>query len=324
MGLATDSEMFHFSTDDLPERDRTTVWREVFGQQIIKVQWEGLPDTHFSYAAKFRKMPGLSIAVGESSAFRAERTPQLAADGNDDLLLTINTEGFAYASQFGREARIESSAGFLMSAAETSTILYPESARWIVIGVPRKTICAMVSNPERVVGEALRQTDTTRLLVNYVSWAGNGIDCTNPKLRQIFVTHVQDLFSLALGTTRDGDELARGRGLRAARLVSIKADIMANLSRRELSAEMIGRLQGLTASYIRKLFASEDISFTDYVLEQRLLFAYRRLNDSHFADRSISALAYEAGFGDLSYFNRTFRRRFGITPSEARDAAGQK
>jgi len=25
-----------------------------------------------------------------------------------------------------------------------------------------------------------------------------------------------------------------------------------------------------------------------------------------------------AGFGDLSYFNRTFRHRYGITPSDAR------
>jgi AraC-like DNA-binding protein len=24
------------------------------------------------------------------------------------------------------------------------------------------------------------------------------------------------------------------------------------------------------------------------------------------------------GFGDLSYFNRTFRRRYGMTPTEAR------
>jgi AraC-like DNA-binding protein len=42
------------------------------------------------------------------------------------------------------------------------------------------------------------------------------------------------------------------------------------------------------------------------------------LIDPRCADHTISAVAYEAGFGDLSYFNRTFRRRYGATPSEVR------
>jgi AraC-like DNA-binding protein len=42
------------------------------------------------------------------------------------------------------------------------------------------------------------------------------------------------------------------------------------------------------------------------------------------AGRSITAVAFEAGFNDLSYFNRTFRRRFGLTPSEARAARGPR
>jgi AraC-like DNA-binding protein len=34
---------------------------------------------------------------------------------------------------------------------------------------------------------------------------------------------------------------------------------------------------------------------------------------------SITAIAFDAGFGDLSYFNRTFRRRYGATPSDIRN-----
>jgi AraC-like DNA-binding protein len=45
------------------------------------------------------------------------------------------------------------------------------------------------------------------------------------------------------------------------------------------------------------------------------------LTDSRFASRSISALAFDTGFGDLSYFNREFRRRYHATPSEVRRAA---
>lgn len=41
------------------------------------------------------------------------------------------------------------------------------------------------------------------------------------------------------------------------------------------------------------------------------------------ARHTVAAIAYEAGFNDLSYFNRAFRRRYGMTPSDAR-ANGQR
>lgn len=72
---------------------------------------------------------------------------------------------------------------------------------------------------------------------------------------------------------------------------------------------------------MRKLFESEDTSFTQFVLGQRLARAHALLSDPHFADRSIAALALEAGFGDLSYFNRAFRRRYGASPSAVHTAA---
>ena len=68
------------------------------------------------------------------------------------------------------------------------------------------------------------------------------------------------------------------------------------------------------------LFESEGTTFTEYVLEQRLTCAYHMLADSARHDWTISAIAFEVGFGNLSYFNRVFRRRFGMTPSDARRA----
>jgi AraC-like DNA-binding protein len=42
------------------------------------------------------------------------------------------------------------------------------------------------------------------------------------------------------------------------------------------------------------------------------------LSNTQLAERTISVIAYEAGFGDLSHFNRAFRRRYGETPSDIR------
>jgi AraC-like DNA-binding protein len=61
------------------------------------------------------------------------------------------------------------------------------------------------------------------------------------------------------------------------------------------------------------------MTFTEFVLEQRLLSARRLLSSPNGHQGKIGTVAYNVGFNDLSYFNRTFRRRFGVTPSEWRD-----
>jgi AraC-like DNA-binding protein len=42
--------------------------------------------------------------------------------------------------------------------------------------------------------------------------------------------------------------------------------------------------------------------------------------DRRWADRNIASIAFDSGFGDLSYFNRTFKRFYGTSPSEIRRA----
>ena len=64
----------------------------------------------------------------------------------------------------------------------------------------------------------------------------------------------------------------------------------------------------------------EGVTYTHFVLWHRLDRALRMLRDPRHAARRIGDIAYDAGFGDLSYFNRAFRRRYGATPSEMRNA----
>jgi AraC-like DNA-binding protein len=84
----------------------------------------------------------------------------------------------------------------------------------------------------------------------------------------------------------------------------------------ELSVAEVAQRQRVTPRYVHKLFENEGLTFSSFVLGQRLARARRMLSDPRLADRNISAIAFAVGFGDLSYFNRTFRRQYGVTPSE--------
>lgn len=56
-------------------------------------------------------------------------------------------------------------------------------------------------------------------------------------------------------------------------------------------------------------------SFIEYLNEYRLTMASRLLISS---ESSILAIAEEVGYENLSYFNRTFKKRFGMTPRDYR------
>jgi AraC-like DNA-binding protein len=76
----------------------------------------------------------------------------------------------------------------------------------------------------------------------------------------------------------------------------------------------------ISVRYIQRLFEYEGTTFSQFVRDQRLVQVHRMLADPRHVHRPISTIAYDVGFGDLSTFNREFRRRFGATPSDVRAA----
>ena len=103
--------------------------------------------------------------------------------------------------------------------------------------------------------------------------------------------------------------MPEGRAIAAARLRAIMADIAAYLGDCDLTAAAVARRQRVTPRFVHKLFEQEGLVFSRFVLAAlgaRAPNAYVRL-----AQRSISSVAFEVGFGDLSYFNRAFRRCYG-------------
>lgn len=94
---------------------------------------------------------------------------------------------------------------------------------------------------------------------------------------------------------------------------------MAALGRDDLCLSEIATRSGLSPRQAQRLFERASTTFTEFVLEQRLLQARKLLGDPRARTRKISDIAHSSGFSDLSYFNRAFKR-FGATPSELREA----
>lgn len=321
-GPANDFACTHFSTDTLPERERVAMLRDFIGPVVARLDIEptGAGRLHFEVTA--RATPDLAISTLAFSALRAERTSVLAADGNDNCLLSfLHSPGNSVLYR-GNEVRPGEGAGTLLSMADPfACATVGGIARGMTVSVPRRVLADMVPDLEDCFARVMvRNSEVLRLLVGYVGLLDSN-DLTTPELRSRVVAHVHDLAGLALGASRDVAEIAKGRGLRAARLHAIKANIRASLDEPGLTLTSVAARHGVSPRYVQVLFEDDRTTFSHFLVAERLSRAHRMLRDPQQLPRSISAIAYAAGFSDLSHFNRVFRRRYGETPSQVRAAA---
>ena len=132
---------------------------------------------------------------------------------------------------------------------------------------------------------------------------------------------LHQLAALALEGTQSADrpDLA---GVGSARLSLIRHDVLHHLTDPELDIVSVARRKGVTPRYIQRLFEREGLTFGQFLRDSRLDLARRAIETGD--GRTISAIAYDCGFGDLSHFNRMFRQRFAATPREIKAAALRK
>jgi AraC-like DNA-binding protein len=313
-----DIRILRFSTDELPERDRLPIMREVHGRLCARVDIEPAPGVPLHYRVTAMALPGLTVSMFSESPLTIQRTRELLADGNDDVVFAVPPTAANMLSHRGRELSPIRDA-VLLSAADVLRIDVASGSQCPMVTLSRQRLALLVPGLEDAFMRPVPQdTAALQLLTRYVRLFDDQQSLAIPELRSLVVNHVYDLVALALGATRDAAAIANGRGVRAARLHAIKTEILNGLNRHELSLAGLAARQGVTPRHVQMLFESDGTTFSRFVLDQRLARAHHMLNSPLLAERTISTIAYEAGFGDLSHFNRAFRRRYGETPSDVR------
>jgi AraC-like DNA-binding protein len=126
------------------------------------------------------------------------------------------------------------------------------------------------------------------------------------------------------GRIDDGvDGLQRRRfDVRVERRAAILREIEKRIGDPGLSAITVASLLGITVRYVHLLLEETGVHFSHHVLDRRLEKAAALLRDPQWRDRLIIEIAAEAGFSDISHFNRAFRRKFRATPSVIRKSSG--
>ena len=118
---------------------------------------------------------------------------------------------------------------------------------------------------------------------------------------------------LKYGLIQIYDKPLEGGDVQAVRRV---VDYIADNYRENITLAKLADVVNMSETGLSRLFRNiTGMSCIDYVIEYRMSKAMSLVR---FSDKPIIEIAYEVGFNNISYFNRTFKKRFHRTPSQCR------
>jgi AraC-like DNA-binding protein len=319
MSSATASRI-HFNSDALPERDRFPM----FCEEMRRYAALDILARDDDFRASIDMRCAGSVGIGHIITTPSDyiRSAPLVRDGDDALCVVLCLDGGAYQTQRDDDQGLRAGEGVVCDNGRVGSIHVLADSQFWSLKIPRSLIARQLPQVARFAGMKLDRSPAARqLLFGYLQGLRDMDLSADGRARALCEQHLVDLIAVALGAQGDARKCAEERGIRAARRNAVLGAIESRSSDPGLSASAVAVMLGVTARYVHLLLEETGLSFTHHVLRTRLEKAAALLRSPQRRHHKISDIAAEAGFADLSYFNRAFRRHYGATPSDVRRAA---
>jgi AraC-like DNA-binding protein len=297
---------------------RYEMWREEFGRKWLAADFSPIGCDYLASEITASRHSFITLGSMRGTPLQIHHRDGVTENALGNMCFIVASGCCMRASQCGRSIELSRGDITLLTAAEPALLTQlTEGERWS-IRIPHGLLADLCKDVEDKMVRQIACGELSRLLSHQIEAARRLRPKHAPSADHATAQYMLDLVVLCLGADESAARVARHRGLAVARLGLIKAEILRNLPRSDLGLTKIAASQGVSARYVQHLFERSGESFTGFVLEQRLLSAHRLLREPLHRARKISDVANAAGFSDVSYFNRAFRRRFGATPKDVR------
>ncbi len=315
------SRLLRISTETLPERERFSAFREEFARRVLMMDVIDHSDGGPRIDVTF--MPLGEVAVGTLAATPAEfiRHKHHVRDRSDGFILQFVERGPIHLAHVRAERTCDAGSAHFVDQERPLRGFGPRHLSIRNIAVRAAALKTLVAHPEDLAGHPVHPGPALRLLDGYLRSLTSLEEPPSTELAPIIGVHLLDLVAAALGPTAEAGEIVAKRGVKAARLRAILAEIARRFSDPDFGLDTVARTHGLSRRYIQQLLEETGKSFTEHLVERRLERSFAMLRDCRCLHLAIIDIAFAVGFGDVSHFNRVFRRRFGETPSGVRAVA---
>jgi AraC-like DNA-binding protein len=301
----------------LPESDQFPFWREVVWEAFVPVTLSRRDGDAFVGSVGASRLGPLGVAAIVSEAQAVDRTAaNVRRSPGEDFFLNMPLHGRSTVSQDGRTAELEPGDFAIVDGSRPFSLEFDAAFEQLSLILPHELLMPLLREPGGVTGRAVRGDSGLGAVVagslRPLFYGGVGVD---DAMARPLAERLASLVALSLGA---------GIGASGSRTVLTQAaldEVERSLGDSDLTPAMVAERVGISTRYLHALFSARGPSFGRWLLGRRLDRCRADLADPRFAQRTIGEIGWHNGFADPSYLARAFRRAYGASPGEHRQAA---
>lgn len=308
--------MMCWTTRGVSPRDRLTYWNNLTSECFVPMSIDG---------DRFRFRGDLArLRLGEITLARVHSTPSqvfhtsnhimMNGDTSEYMLLRLQLSGRSMNRQAGSEIELQPGDLMLVDPTQTYDFEFDAESKFIICRFPAEEMRNCLPQVRNLVGCHISgQRGASRILRSLLDalwdeghaesdtqWMSGAGEC---------IYRAVELAYGEIRNERSSSVSSNAMFERASR------HIREHLADPALNVTSMADALGVTSRYVQKSFAEAGTTPSESIAQQRIEAAKRMLVGS---DKSVTEIAFDVGFNDVSHFGRTFRRHAGTTPSRFR------
>lgn len=299
------------STEGVRPSERLSFWQEMVSSRLMHVDCQSIAG--FSGSLRFGASGPISFAEVKASPHIADRGMRYVAEDDDCSMFFLQLKGAMGVVVKESEYAVPPGSLFFYDMNSPIHLRFTDDFRHLVFRVPQH-FSLDLATPH---SSTLFVSHSPMLSVAAAASAALFESVDDPTAR--FDIAIRAVVSMLAETI--GEMLPLSDASPAERALTVRFECLLDerLHDNGLAAEHLARELGVTPQYLNRVLARSGGSMSKRILTRRL---QRCANDlrSLRSVRSVrvSDIAFRWGFNDLSYFSRSFRAFYGMSPSDYR------
>jgi AraC-like DNA-binding protein len=312
-----------YATTDVTVGSGLGYWNDLNSRLLVPLDVQPIRGEPFDAALRIGALGSVGIAESISSPAVIEHSTVHVSRTRARLFtLMLSVKGAMRLSQSGREMRLAPGDFTLCDSHSPGRIFFDERNRAISLLVPDELLRRFIPAPEavceqRIDGNAGLGRVVSRMLPSIWTEVSEGLPTElGDSVARSILELVATCYALH-GRSRATDTHGAPQTKRA-RASHIKYVLETSLADPDLGVRTVADSLRISVRYVHRLFAAEGETVSQYILRRRLEECATQLANPRWSGETMTQIAVNWGFSSLPHFSRSFRSRFGVSPSEYR------